>query len=71
LQIASPGRLDSSRGGIAVPDLFFVIGGAPGVRPWAASTYEAHKFARPIRDPGARHTVGEAFFPSDDPAPGA
>jgi 2,4-dienoyl-CoA reductase-like NADH-dependent reductase (Old Yellow Enzyme family)/thioredoxin reductase len=46
----------------------FVIGDALGVRPWAAATYEGHKFARLIGEPGAPKTTGEAFFQRDDPA---
>jgi len=45
----------------------FVIGDALGVRPWATATYEGHKFARMIGEPGAPRTSGEAFFRRDDP----
>lgn len=45
----------------------FAIGDALGVRPWATATYEAHKFARLIGEPGAPTTSGEAFFRADDP----
>jgi dimethylglycine catabolism A len=45
----------------------FVIGDALSVRPWATATYEGHKFARLIGEPGAPSTSGEAFFASDDP----
>jgi thioredoxin reductase len=45
----------------------FVIGDALSVRPWATATYEAHKFARLIGEPGAPSTTGQAFFQSDDP----
>jgi thioredoxin reductase len=46
----------------------FVIGDALGVRPWATSTYEAHKFARLIGEPDAPSTTGQAFFRCDDPS---
>lgn len=49
-------------------DQLFVIGDALGVRPWATATYEGHKFARLIGEPGAPKTTGHAFFQGDDPA---
>lgn len=46
----------------------FVIGDAMGVRPLATATYEAHKFARLIGEPGAPANVAEAYFAADDPS---
>lgn len=46
----------------------FTIGDALAPRMWAAATFEAHKFARWIGQPGAPGTIGEAFFRDDDPS---
>lgn len=49
-----------------VPQLFS-IGDALAPRMWAAATFEGHKFARWVGEPGAPHTTGEAFFREDEP----
>ncbi len=53
----------------------FTVGDALAVRFWAASTFEAQKFARMIGESGAPASVGEAWFAADDmtayPAPAA
>lgn len=49
-----------------VPQLF-TIGDALAPRMWGAATFEGHKFARLIGEPGAPATIGEAFFSDDDP----
>ncbi|MGE3691448.1 MAG: FAD-dependent oxidoreductase [Novosphingobium sp.] len=46
----------------------FTVGDAMAIRMWAASTFEAHKFARMIGEPGAPATTGAAWFAADDPA---
>lgn len=45
----------------------FCIGDALAPRMWAAATFEGHKFARWIGEPGAPGTMGEAFFREDEP----
>jgi NADPH-dependent 2,4-dienoyl-CoA reductase/sulfur reductase-like enzyme len=46
----------------------FTVGDAMAIRFWAASTFEAQKFARLIGEEGAPGTTGEAWFAADDPA---
>ena len=46
----------------------FTVGDAMAIRFWAASTFEAQKFARLIGEEGAPTTTGEAWFAADDPA---
>ena len=46
----------------------FTVGDAMAIRFWAASTFEAQKFARLIGEEGAPSTTGEAWFAADDPA---
>ncbi len=45
----------------------FTIGDALAPRMWGAATFEAHKFARMIGEPGAPATVAEAYFGEEDP----
>jgi 2,4-dienoyl-CoA reductase-like NADH-dependent reductase (Old Yellow Enzyme family) len=46
----------------------FVIGDAAAARMWAAATFEGHKFARLVGEPGAPATIGEAYFGVTDPS---
>ncbi len=46
----------------------FVVGDAMAIRFWAASTFEAQKFARAIGEKDAPASVGAAWFAADDPA---
>lgn len=46
----------------------FTIGDALAPRMWGAATFEAHKFARFIGEPGAPCSIGDAYFSDDDPA---
>jgi 2,4-dienoyl-CoA reductase-like NADH-dependent reductase (Old Yellow Enzyme family) len=46
----------------------FTIGDALAPRMWGAATFEAHKFARLIGEPGAPDSIAEAYFSDDDPA---
>jgi 2,4-dienoyl-CoA reductase-like NADH-dependent reductase (Old Yellow Enzyme family) len=46
----------------------FTIGDALAPRMWGAATFEAHKFARLIGEPGAPGSIAEAYFAEDDPA---
>ncbi len=46
----------------------FTIGDALAPRMWGAATFEAHKFARLIGEPGAPDSIGDAYFSDDDPA---
>jgi 2,4-dienoyl-CoA reductase (NADPH2) len=45
----------------------FTIGDALAPRMWGAATFEAHKFARFIGEPGAPASIAEAYFSDDDP----
>jgi len=66
-----------STGRISVNDLerrlagkvgqLFTIGDALAARMWAAASYEGHKFARCIGEPGAPSTVGDAYFEDGEP----
>jgi 2,4-dienoyl-CoA reductase-like NADH-dependent reductase (Old Yellow Enzyme family) len=46
----------------------FTIGDALAPRMWGAATFEAHKFARLIGEPGAPRSIADAYFSYDDPA---
>jgi hypothetical protein len=46
----------------------FTIGDALAPRMWGAATFEAHKFARFIGEPGAPASIADAYFSDDDPA---
>jgi 2,4-dienoyl-CoA reductase-like NADH-dependent reductase (Old Yellow Enzyme family) len=46
----------------------FTIGDALAARMWATASFEAHKFARMIGEPGAPACVFDAYFAEDDPA---
>ena len=46
----------------------YTIGDALAPRMWGAATYEAHKFARLVGEPGAPASIGEAYFTDDDPS---
>lgn len=46
----------------------FIIGDALAPRMWGAATFEAHKFARLIGEPGAPRSIADAYFAGDDPA---
>ena len=46
----------------------FTVGDALAIRFWAASTFEAQKFARLIGEKDAPSSTGEAWFAADDPA---
>lgn len=46
----------------------FTIGDALAARMFAAATFEGHKFARLIGEPGAPATISQAWFAPDDPA---
>lgn len=48
----------------------FTIGDALAPRMWGAATFEAHKFARLIGEPGAPRSIADAYFCDDDPALG-
>jgi hypothetical protein len=48
----------------------FTIGDALAPRMWGAATFEAHKFARLIGEPGAPRSIADAYFTDDDPALG-
>ncbi len=48
----------------------FTIGDALAPRMWGAATFEAHKFARLIGEPGAPCSIADAYFCDDDPALG-
>ena len=48
-------------------DQLFVIGDAAAARVWAAASFEGHKFARYIGEPGAPKTIGEVYFADNDP----
>jgi 2,4-dienoyl-CoA reductase-like NADH-dependent reductase (Old Yellow Enzyme family) len=45
----------------------FTVGDALAARMWAAASFEGHKFARYIGEPGAPRSVGEVYFGADDP----
>ncbi|PEQ10200.1 hypothetical protein B2G71_23615, partial [Novosphingobium sp. PC22D] len=45
----------------------FPIGDAAAARMWAAASFEGHKFARYIGEPGAPSTIGEVYFADNDP----
>jgi len=45
----------------------FVIGDAAAARMWATASFEGHKFARYIGEPGAPTTIGEVYFADNDP----
>ncbi|MFM5907587.1 MAG: FAD-dependent oxidoreductase, partial [Novosphingobium sp.] len=45
----------------------FTIGDALSARMFAAATFEGHRFARLIGEPGAPTSFAEAFFAPDDP----
>jgi 2,4-dienoyl-CoA reductase-like NADH-dependent reductase (Old Yellow Enzyme family) len=45
----------------------FTIGDALAPRMWGAATFEAHKFARFIGEPGAPASIADAYFADDDP----
>jgi 2,4-dienoyl-CoA reductase-like NADH-dependent reductase (Old Yellow Enzyme family)/thioredoxin reductase len=45
----------------------FVIGDAAAARVWAAASFEGHKFARYIGEPGAPATIGEVYFADPEP----
>jgi hypothetical protein len=49
-----------------VPQLF-AIGDAAAARVWATASFEGHKFARYIGEPGAPATIGEVYFADNDP----
>lgn len=44
-----------------IPQLFS-IGDAAAARMWATASYEGHKFARYIGEPGAPSTIGDVYF---------
>jgi hypothetical protein len=44
----------------------FTIGDALAPRMWGAATFEAHKFARFIGEPGAPASIADAYFSDDD-----
>ncbi|MCB2077850.1 MAG: FAD-dependent oxidoreductase [Novosphingobium sp.] len=45
----------------------FAIGDAAAARVWAAASFEGHKFARYIGEPGAPSTIGDVYFDDTDP----
>ncbi len=46
----------------------FTIGDALAPRMWAAATFEAHKFARFVGEPGAPASIADAYFSDEDAA---
>jgi len=48
-------------------DQFFAIGDAAAARVWAAASFEGHKFARLVGEPGAPSTIGDVYFDNNDP----
>jgi hypothetical protein len=45
----------------------FTIGDALAPRMCGAATFEVHKFARFIGEPGAPGSIADAYFSDDDP----
>jgi hypothetical protein len=46
-------------------DQLFPIGDALSAQMWAAASYEGHKFARYIGEPGAPKTLSDLYFTTD------
>jgi NADPH-dependent glutamate synthase beta subunit-like oxidoreductase len=45
----------------------FIVGDALAARPWRTASFEGHKFARYIGEPGAPRTVTEAYWQRNPP----